>query len=303
MTQALLIEIGVEELPAIPLLKIVSNIEKSWKNILAEYNLICDFTFVYTPRRLVLQHDAMPVSQADATVEFFGPPVVAAIKDGEPTKAAEGFARKCGVSFDELGRGEKNGKEVLYFKKEEKGSDTSSLLQEMLEKWIASMAFGKMMRWGSRSDEYIRPIRWLQVRMGDSCVPVTLYGVDADTKTYVHRMVNYDAVEVPSIDAYEGILKEGAVMLKPSEREAVIIADFDALEIEHNITIDRDSALLAEVVAITENPKALVGTFDELFLELPPEVIITSMKEHQRYFPVFENGKIANKFVVVSKAS
>jgi glycyl-tRNA synthetase beta chain len=302
MTQALLIEIGVEELPAIPLLKIVKNIENSWTKILGEYNLENDFEFIYTPRRLVLKHAAMPESQADATVEFFGPPLVAAVKDGEPTKAAQGFARKCGVSFEALGRGEKNGKEVLYFKNEVKGSQTASLLQEMLEKWIASMSFGKMMRWGARSDEFIRPIRWLQVRMGERSVPVTLFGVASDTKTYVHRMVSYNAVEIPSIDAYENILQEGAVMLQPREREAVILAEFDALESAHNIIIERDNALLAEVVAITENPKALVGTFDALFLELPPEVIITSMKEHQRYFPVFEHGKIANKFVVVSNA-
>ena len=302
MTQALLIEIGVEELPAIPLLKIVSNIEKSWKNILEEYNLSCDFEFVYTPRRLVLKHPAIAVKQADSTVEFFGPPVEAAMKEGVPTKAAEGFAGKCGVPFDALGRGDKNGKEVLYFKKEEKGSDTVSLLQEMLEKWLDSMSFGKMMRWGSRTDEYIRPIRWLQVRMEDTSVPVELFGVRSDTKTYVHRMVTYDAVEVPTIDAYEGILGECAVMLYPKEREAMILAEFDALESAHDIIIERDRELLAEVVAITENPRALVGTFDEIFLELPPEVIITSMKEHQRYFPVFENGKIANKFVVVSNA-
>ena len=302
MTQALLIEIGVEELPAIPLLKIVSNIEKSWKNILEEYTLSSDFEFVYTPRRLVLKHKAMPLSQEDTTTELFGPPMVAAVKDGEPTKAAEGFARKCGVDFDTLGRGEKNGKEVLYFKKEEKGAQTVSLLQEILEKWIASMSFGKMMRWGARTDEYIRPIRWLQVRLGESSIPVELFGVKSDTKTYVHRMVTYDAVEVANIDAYEGILTEGAVMLYPKSRESKILAEFDALEAEHNIIIERDKALIAEVVAITENPKALVGTFDELFLELPPEVIITSMKEHQRYFPVFENGKITNKFVVVSNA-
>ncbi|HEY9130108.1 MAG TPA: glycine--tRNA ligase subunit beta [Sulfurovum sp.] len=302
MTQPLLIEIGVEELPAIPLLTIVSNIEKSWESILKEYNLSNNFEFIYTPRRLVLKHAAMPLRQEDTSVEFFGPPVVAAMKDGEPTQAAEGFARKCGVSFDELGRGEKNGKEVLYYKKEEKGAQTDTLLQEMLEKWLASMAFGKMMRWGARSDEFIRPIRWLQVRLGETSVPVELFGVQSDTKTYVHRMVSYDAVEVPAIDAYKDILDDGAVMLYPKDREAKILAEFDALESEHNIIIERDRALLAEVVAITENPKALVGSFEEHFLALPPEVIITSMKEHQRYFPVFENGKITNKFVVVSNA-
>ena len=302
MTQPLLIEIGVEELPAVPLLKIISNIEKSWTNILTQYNLSNNFEFIYTPRRLVLKHSNMPISQADKTVEFFGPPVSVSLKDGEPTKAAQGFARKCGVSFEELEHGEKNGKEVLYFKKEEKGTNTTLLLQEMLEKWIASMAFGKMMRWGDRSDEFIRPVRWLQVRMGDESVPVELYGVKSDTKTYLHRMVSYDAVEVPSISSYDEILKEGAVMLQPKEREAVILAEFDVLEEKHSIVIERDNALLAEVVAITENPKALMGSFDELFLELPPEVIITSMKEHQRYFPVFEDDKITNKFIVVSNA-
>ena len=302
MTQPLLIEIGVEELPAIPLLKIVSNIEKSWKKILQTYQLDTVFEFVYTPRRLVLRHRAMPQKQADQTIELMGPPLTAALKDGVPTKAAEGFARKCGVAFEALGRAENNGREVLYYKKEEKGAETVSLLQEMLEAWIASMSFGKMMRWGSRSDEFIRPVRWLQVRMGEVLVPVTLFGVHSDTKTYVHRMVSYEAVEVPHIEAYEEILSEGAVMLEPKEREALILAEFDALESEHAMMIERDKALLAEVVAITENPKALVGTFDALFLELPPEVIMTSMKEHQRYFPVFEHGKITNKFVVVSNA-
>ncbi|MBD3790540.1 MAG: glycine--tRNA ligase subunit beta [Campylobacterales bacterium] len=302
MTQPLLIEIGVEELPAIPLLKIVKNIENSWQNLLDEYKLSCAFEFIYTPRRLVLKHSAMPEKQEDQTIELMGPPVAAAFKEGEPTKAAEGFARKCGVSVNELGRADNNGREVLFFKKEEKGADTTALLQEMLEKWIASMAFGKMMRWGSRSDEFIRPIRWLQVRMGEVSVPVELFGVQSGTKTYLHRMVNYDAVEVPSIDAYEQVLAEGAVMLYPKKREALILEQFDALEEQEGIFIERDTDLLAEVVAITENPKALVGKFDEMFLELPPEVIITSMKEHQRYFPVFEGGKITNKFVVVSNA-
>ncbi len=302
MTQPLLIEIGVEELPAIPLLKIIKNIETSWAKILKERKLETEFTFLYTPRRLVLQHPAMPTKQADSTIELMGPPVQAAFRDGEPTPAALGFAKKCGVAVDQLGRAQKNGREVLYYKKEEQGAATASLLQEMLSQWLSSMAFGKMMRWGDRSDEFIRPVRWLQVRMGDDSVDVALFGVHSATTTQVHRMVNYDAVEVANINSYEEILSGGAVMLKPSEREAKILFEFDALEAEYGIVIERDRALLAEVVAITENPKALVGTFDELFLELPPEVIITSMKEHQRYFPVFEHGKIANKFVVVSNA-
>ena len=302
MTKPLLIEIGVEELPAVPLLKIVKNIEKSWAKILSEYKLSADFEFLYTPRRLVLIHDSMHTSQSDSTIELMGPPLAAAIRDGAVTKAGEGFAKKCGVSFDELGRIENNGREVLYFKREERGASTASLLQEMIQKWMSSMAFGKMMRWGSRSDEFIRPVRWLQVRLGEESVPVELYGVRSGTQTYIHRMVSYDAVEVDSVDIYSEVLSDGAVTLRPTDRESKILDEFDALESQHGIIIERDSALLAEVVAITENPKALMGSFDELFLELPSEVIITSMKEHQRYFPVFKDGRIANKFVVVSNA-
>jgi len=302
MTKSLLIEIGVEELPAIPLLKIVKNIEKSWKDILAEYRLSSNFEFIYTPRRLVLRHEAISIKQADTTIEFFGPPMMVAKRDGEITKAGEGFARKCGVDFDTLSTIEKNGKEVLYFKKEEIGSSTESLLEEMIKKWIASMSFGKMMRWGSRTDEFIRPIRWLQVRLDNDSVDIELFGVKSDTKTYLHRMVDFDAVEVSDVTKYEDILAEGKVSLFPNIRKAKILAEFNLLEQEHNITIERDPALLNEIVAITENPKSLLGSFDELFLELPPEAIIASMKEHQRYFPVFENDKLTNKFIVVSNA-
>ncbi|MDD3602854.1 MAG: glycine--tRNA ligase subunit beta [Sulfurovum sp.] len=302
MTQPLLIEIGVEELPAIPLLKIVSNIENSWKTILQEYKLDCDFEFIYTPRRLVLKHKAIALKQEDSIIELMGPPFAAAFKEGKPTNAAEGFARKCGVSVSELEQIENNGREVLYFKKEEKGIATALLLEEMIKQWIFSMAFGKMMRWGSRSDEFIRPIRWLQVRLANESVPIELFGVQSDTKTFVHRMVDQGAVEVSNIDEYEEILARGGVVLYPQDRKERIFEQLDAIESEHQVFIERDEALLDEVVAITENPKALLGTFDKLFLELPAEVIITSMKEHQRYFPVFEHGKITNKFVVVSNA-
>ena len=301
MTKPLLIEIGVEELPAIPLLKIVKNIEKSWKDILIEYRLESDFEFIYTPRRLVIKQN-ISTKQEDSSVEFFGPPMMAASRDGEVTKAGEGFARKCGVSFDELATIEKKGKEVLYFKKEEVGMQTAELLETMIAKWIASMSFGKMMRWGSRTDEFIRPIRWLQVRLDDDSVDVELFGVKSDTKTFVHRMVDFEAVEVPSIESYDKVLADGKVSLYPKDREVKILAEFDELEKEHNISIERDLDLLAEIVAITENPKALLGSFDEMFLELPPEAIIASMKEHQRYFAVFENEKLSNKFIVVSNA-
>jgi len=302
MRQPLLIEIGVEELPAIPLLKIVKNLEKSWESILKEYKLSTEFEFIYTPRRLVLKHSEISLKQEDSTIELYGPPLQVALKDGVPTGAGIGFARKCGVEFDSLAKAEKGGREVLYYKEHQTGHDTAILLGEMIEKWIASMSFGKMMRWGSRSDEFIRPIRWLQVRLGDESVDAELFGVQSATHTFVHRMVDFEPVEVATVDQYEQILADSSVMLYPKQREEKILAEFDLLESEHGITIERDRSLLAEIVAITENPKALLGSFDESFLELPPEVIITSMKEHQRYFAVFDNDTLTNRFVVVSNA-
>ncbi|MGW8169290.1 MAG: glycine--tRNA ligase subunit beta [Sulfurovaceae bacterium] len=302
MTKPLLIEIGVEELPAIPLLKIIQNIETSWQNILQRYSLECDFEFYYTPRRLVLIHTNMPTTQASSVMELVGPPLNVAMKDGEPTPAGLGFAAKCGVTFDKLATREDKGREALFYSSTVDGKETVSLLKDMLMEWINSMAFGKMMRWASMSDEFIRPIRWLQVRLGSTNVPMAIFGVNSSNFTFVHRMVDTAGVEVSSIESYEDVLKNGAVILKPNDREALIVADFDDIERVHGVTIERDEDLLAEVVAITENPKALLGTFDEGFLRLPPEVIITSMKEHQRYFPVFKDGKLSNHFVVVSNA-
>ena len=165
MLKTLLIEIGVEELPAVPLLKELPNIEKKWAKVLEENALLCDFEFYYTPRRLVLWHREFKTAQDDTTEELFGAPVAIAYKDGEPTQAAEGFARKCGVSLDEIGHAEKGGKEVLYYKKEIKGQPSRDLLEGMIAKWLKNLGFGKSMRWGSLTESFIRPIRWVNVMM------------------------------------------------------------------------------------------------------------------------------------------
>jgi len=298
--EPLLIEIGVEELPAIPLIKILNQIEKSWESILKEYRLNSDFNFYYTPRRLVLEHKSIPLKQPDNVVEFFGPPVDIAIKNGKATKAGEGFARKCGVEFNKISTAKKGDREILYYKREEIGKDTKELLQEMVLKWVESMNFGKSMRWGSYSFEFIRPIRWLQVRLGSEVVEAKLFGVKSSNKTYVHRMVTFDSVEVRDIGEFEDILLDGKVILSQAKREQIVLDGLEEIEREYGVKIQKDKTLLREVIAITENPKALLGRFDREFLELPDEVIIASMKEHQRYFPVFKNGELNNSFVFVS---
>lgn len=302
MLKPLLIEIGVEELPAVPLLKELSEIEKKWSVILEKNGLLGQFEFYYTPRRLVLWHREFKTHQDDKIEEFFGAPVEMAIKDGAPTPAALGFAKKCGVEFSELGRGEKGGKEVLYFSRTVEGKPSGEILGEMIDQWIKSLSFGKSMRWGSNQESFIRPIRWVNVMMGEQVVDIELFGVTSKASTHVHRISHFEAKAVNSIHHYFDLLKEGSVTLFPQERREKILTSFAKLEKEQGISIEIDYDLLDEVVAITEHPTPLIGSFDAAFLELPPEVIITSMKEHQRYFPVFKDGKLINAFCVVSNA-
>lgn len=302
MLKPLLIEIGVEELPAVPLLKELKNIQTKYAKILEENSLFSEFEFYYTPRRLVIWHREFKIAQEDSVEEFFGAPMAVAYKEGVATPAANGFAKKCGVTLEELSSAQKGGKEVLYYKKDVVGKASTELLPKMIESWIKSLEFGKTMRWGSSSDSFIRPIRWINVMLDDALVPLTLFGVNSAKTTFVHRISNFGALEVSGAKEYFEILKNGGVTLFPELRAQKIAADFKKIEETNDISIEIDEELFAEVVAITENPTALLGSFDEAFLRLPPEVIISSMKEHQRYFPVFKEGKLINKFVVVSNA-
>lgn len=302
MLKPLLIEIGVEELPAVPLLKELKNIEKKYADILEKHSLLGEFEFYYTPRRLVIWHREFKVSQEDSVEEFFGAPLAVAYKDGVATPAANGFAKKCGVTLEELSSIDKGGKEVLYYKKDVKGKPSTELLPEIVESWIKSLEFGKTMRWGSSDESFIRPVRWVNTLLGDELVPMTLFGVESSKETYVHRIFKFGATAISGAKEYFEVLEKGGVTLFPSKRAEKISADFKMIEKDNDVTIEIDEELFDEVVAINENPTALLGSFDEAFLRLPPEVIITSMKEHQRYFPVFKNNKLINKFVVVSNA-
>ena len=302
MLKPLLIEIGVEELPAVPLLKELKNIEKKYADVLEKYSLLCEFEFYYTPRRLVMWHREFKTSQSDSVEEFFGAPLAIAYKDGEPTNACKGFSKKCGVTIDELSSTVKGGKEVLYYKKNVKGKESSELLETIISTWINSLEFGKTMRWGSLTNGFIRPIRWVNVLFNDQLVDIELFGVKSKKETFVHRISNFNSIKIDGAKNYFDVLKDGGVTLFPELRKENILANFKTIEENNSVNIEIDEELLNEVIAITENPTALLGSFDEEFLKLPPEVIITSMKEHQRYFPVFKDGKLINKFVVVSNA-
>ncbi|MCJ7765511.1 MAG: glycine--tRNA ligase subunit beta, partial [Thiovulaceae bacterium] len=151
-------------------------------------------------------------------------------------------------------------------------------------------------------ESFVRPIRWVNVLLAEKEVEMSLFGVASRKSTYLHRMESFDAQEFSGTKDYFDKLKAGAVTLFQDERRDSILAAFKVIEAQNGLNIEIDEDLLDEVVAITEHPTPLLGSFDEAFLRLPPEVIITSMKEHQRYFPVFKEGRLINKFIVVSNA-
>ena len=294
----LLIEIGVEELPAVPFLKELPNIEKKWLNILEEYDLKAGFDFFYTPRRLTLWHREFPTKQEDKVEEIWGAPKAVAEKN---PKAVEGFAKKCGIAPNEVQFKTRGNSEFLYFQKEVKGREAKELLPEMVVKFLKSLNFGKTMKWGTCEEEFIRPIRWIVAMLEDEAIEFEAFCTKSGTVTRGHRSAESE-IKLNFVGDYFCKLDKNGVILYQDERRKKILDEIKSLELGQKIEVEIDKELLEEIVTITEYPTALLGTFDEEFLVLPPEVIITSMKEHQRYFPVFKNGKITNRFIVVSNA-
>lgn len=299
----MLIEIGVEELPAIPFLKELNNIEPKFKSALDEYNIKCDFKLDYTPRRVVL-HGDMDEFAGDKVVESIGAPKHVALgSDHNWSAAAIGFAKKCGISLDELKFENINGKEVLYHKSVIKGDLSKNLLAKVINKFISSLNFGKSMRWGDGKYEFIRPIRSIVAVLDDELVDMEIYGVKSQMAFYPHRNYGYEMVKFASIDEYYSALERNGIILGADKRREKILNEFKQIEQNSGLKIELDEDLLDEVVAITEMPTALIGGFEKEFLEVPSEVIVTSMKENQRYFPLRDqNGKLSNHFVVVSNA-
>ncbi|MBK1991220.1 glycine--tRNA ligase subunit beta [Campylobacter sp. 2018MI35] len=302
MSKNLLIEIGVEELPALPLLKELPNIEKKWNEVLKNYKLESEFKFYYTPRRLVFFHQNFKEKQENSFVEFIGAPKNIAYKDGKLSNAGLSFLQKAGINEEELEFKELKGKEVLYYKKYIQGKTSQEILPLMIENFLKSLNFGKSMRWGAHTFEFIRAIRSIACLLDDEVLEFELYGVKSSNKTFIHRSISYDLLSFNNIQAYFQILEENYIILDPKKRKEKILNEFKALEQKHFINIAQDDELLDEIIAITEYPSALLGNFDKNYLEIPKEVIITSMRENQRYFAVFKDEKLSNHFIVVSNS-
>jgi glycyl-tRNA synthetase beta chain len=298
----LLIEIGLEEAPAASLIRALGEIEDKYKNALETFGFSSPFSFDFTPRRLAFYHPSFLTAQKSRVEIAFGPPLANAVANGKPTEAALGFAKKCGVAFEELGKSTQKGREVLSYERRVEGRTLNEVLGDLLTSFLRSLDFGKTMRWGSLSYEFIRPVRWLLALRGEEKVDCEVFGVKSGDFTFAHRSYSFDPQKVKSAENYEKFLLERGVILSAKKRREIILTQFKQIEETNDVHIEIDEELLDEVTAITEYPNALLGKFDRYFLELPSEVVITSMKVNQRYFAAFKNGELTNAFVVVANA-
>ncbi|HET7657951.1 MAG TPA: glycine--tRNA ligase subunit beta [Bacillales bacterium] len=300
LNENLLLEIGLEEMPA----PFVTDATEQFRSKIVEWfrDRQIDFQSVEaysTPRRLAVFVTEVAEKQADRTEEARGPAKnIAVDKEGNWSKAAQGFAKGQGVSVEDLIVKEMKGKEYVFAKKFLKGQSTSALLPELKE-LITSMSFPKSMRWGSNNLRFIRPIRWLLAMYGDEVIPMTITGVRSGRLTYGHRFLG-DKVAFKSASEYPESLLGQFVIADPVERKNAIRQQLATLAEEEGWVIPIDEDLLEEVNNLVEYPTALYGKFDEKYLELPKEVLMTSMREHQRYFPVEDqNGELKPYFVTV----
>ena len=298
MAKDLLLEIGTEEIPAGFMPGALQQLGKIAKEKLIELRIgYTDIQVVGTPRRLVLVVRGMAEDQTDMNSENKGPSLKIAFDgNGSPTKAAQGFARGQGVAAEQLVV--KDG--YVYAMVHKVGKPVSELLSDMLTNIIDSLTFPKNMRWANLERRFVRPIRWLLALFGGEVVPFTVAEVGASNLTRGHRFLSKGEFVISSVEEYFTVLADNYVMVDQEVRRKVIREQVEKIAISQGGTATIDEDLLDEVVYLVEYPTALCGKFDPKYLSLPPEAIITPMREHQRYFPVFSaEGKLLPVFITV----
>lgn len=296
----LLIEIGLEEMPARFVTDAMNQLSDKVTNWLIEHNISFEQVESFSsPRRLaVLVHDASE-KQKDVELEAKGPAKKIALdQEGNWTKAAMGFTRGQGASVEDIFFKEINGVEYAHINKFIKGKETKEILGE-LEDVITHLSFPKNMRWGYRELRYVRPIKWIVALFGEEIIPITITNVTSSNKTRGHRFLGHE-VEITSPRDYNKLLMSQYVIADYLERKEAITNQIKILEEDNNWEVPIDADLLEEVTNLVEYPTAFYGKFEEEFLSLPEDVLITSMREHQRYFPVKDkNGSLLPYFVAV----
>jgi glycyl-tRNA synthetase beta chain len=290
-----LLEVGTEELPA----RFVDEALAQWRARipaqLAALNLVAADTtgieYYGTPRRLAVLIKGLPMQQADVDEEIKGPPASAAFKDGEPTKAAIGFAQKQGVTIADFVIRPTDKGDFVFINQKIKGRPVTELLTELVPQWIMGLEGKRLMRWGNGDFRFSRPLRWLVALLDDAVLPIRFTnGAEAvyhsDRQSAGHRVLHPAPVTIPHAEAYVATLRQAFVEVDLEQRRSTIVAQAAAAAQKIGGVAVINPDLLQEVVNLVEYPTAVVGQFDTDFLALPAEVAMTEMESHQRYFPV-----------------
>lgn len=299
-------EIGVEEIPAFDLDSANKQLEKMVPAAFADARIPYDSIEIHSsPRRLIV----MAYGVADATEalveEYKGPAAkIAFDADGNPTKAAIGFARGKGLSPESLERREVNGTEYVFATKNIPATPVADLLPDVLAGFITAIKWPRSCRWAAYREYFVRPVRWIVAMLDDVVLPVSFAGAESSNFTMGHRVLAPGKHTVDTAANLLDVIRAAYVIPTQAERERIIREGVAAIEAETGFTADLPAKTLLEVVNLSEYPQPLVSIFDEEFLQVPEEIIVDAMLMHQRYFPLYDAaGKLTNKFIIVSNGN
>jgi glycyl-tRNA synthetase beta chain len=303
MQQEFLLEIGVEEIPAGYIRPALKSLQEGLVQKLADFRLgHGEIRVAATPRRLAVCIKELDAGQADHKEEFIGPSKQAAFdNDGNPTRAAHGFAASKGASVEDLQVVSTPKGEYVMLVQEVKGEPTEKLLAGILPDIILSTSFAKSMRWGNGRHTFARPIHWLVAIFGGKVVPFSVGDIKSGSTSKGHRFMNPQSFEVSNFDDYLAKLHDHTVIGDLEERKEAVLQEVQRVAAAAGGTVLADDELLETVTNLVEYPHGICGTFDRRFLDLPDDVLITSMREHQKYFCIADDkGRLQANFVAVN---
>jgi glycyl-tRNA synthetase beta chain len=303
-----LLEIGTEEIPARMIASAAEELAKRVRDLLAHEHLVevAAVESFSTPRRIAVLARGVADAQPDVSEQVMGPSLKVAFQDGQPTPAAHAFAKRVNLELNALEKVSTPKGEYLAAKLLRKGRDASALLAESLPKAVGSIYWAKNMYWrGKSAERFVRPVRWIVALLDGKVVPVEFGGITAGNKSRGHRILSQGDIVLGAEDEYADQLKNACVIPHPREREAIIRQALDAAtRTVPGARWREDKELLATVVNLTEYPSVILGNFEPEYLSLPEEVLVTVMRDHQKYFAVEDaNGKLAPHFLAVLNTS
>ena len=297
--RTLAFEIGTEEIPAFDLAGAVKQLSTMVPSLLDDAAIPHGAVKIFSsPRRLIVIAEEIPEATEEKNEVFKGPSAkIAFDAEGNPTKAAQGFARGKGVDPSSLVV--EDG--YVYARTHTPSVNVASLLSSVLNKIIHGLSWARSQRWGVQSEYFTRPVRWIVALFGNEVIDFTFAGLVAGRTTYGHRFLAPGPFEVADADSLVDVVRSASVIPSEAEREQVIREGVAKAEAETGFTAVLHPKTLVEVINLAEYPTVLVGTFDEEFLKVPEEIIVDAMLVHQRYFPLYDkDGKLTNRFIVVS---